>query len=84
MTGHADPLPRSLLRAVRWMVDEQRMMLAASDTLADLGPFRSTVEMVGTITNPTPGLLEAVALLESQIRERERVQARAERVVSGI
>jgi len=78
----AEILSSSLLHAVRWAVDKQRMMLAADEVLCDLERYRSTVEMVATIANPTPGLREVAACLESQIAERERVQMRARAVLS--
>ncbi len=75
-------LSPSMLRAVRWAIDEARTMLAADDVLCDLARYRDTLAMVCKVANPTPALAESAALLEAEIRERERVQERARRVAS--
>jgi hypothetical protein len=78
-----DVLPRSLLRSVRWAMDEARMMLAADDALCDLARYRDTLAMMNLIANPHAGLSEAAALLEAEIQARERVQERAARVLNA-
>lgn len=75
-------LPPSLVRAVKWAVDEQRMMLAAEDAMCDLDGFRSTLEMARQVANPSAALSETTACLEAEIAARERAQERARRVVS--
>lgn len=70
-------------RSIAWLVNKQRERLAGLDAMADLEPFRETARRVRSdVDSPSPRLLEAVDLLEAEIREREVTQERARRVLS--
>jgi hypothetical protein len=77
----ADHLARSLLRAVRWAVDEARMLLAADEPHCDLEGYRDTLAMVADVLNPSPALRETAACLEAEIEARRRMQERARAVL---
>jgi hypothetical protein len=70
-------------RSIRYLVLRALERLNERDALADLAPFRATVANVRAMDGVAATALEATELLEAAIRERERVQERAGRVIDG-
>lgn len=70
------------MRSLAWLVGQRREALAELDMHADLEPFRRTAQQAREAGLLSPAVVEAIELLEAEIRAREMVQERARRVLS--
>lgn len=66
-------------RTVRWLLTRRLEQLHDVDLLADLAPYRKTVDDIREHCDGVPRLIDALEQLECEISRREEIRARAKR-----